>query len=699
MSALRLTGVVAACALAVAGLTQLDAGAQDGPARPASGLVVDDTGAPVAGATVRLGDATVRTGADGRFRAPADAAAVADVRSPGHLARAQVLEPGVPTRVVLTRRGEGAVSLRFGGDAMMGRRFFTSRDGAPPLLAPNATPADHAAVLSAVRPLLADSDLTVVNLETPLVADPVVERGGRRVRGFHPTKDLVIASSTAMAEGLRLAGVDVVSLGNNHAADALGPGVDSTVRALDAAGIAHFGAGDTPEQAWAPAVVERRGTRVAFLGCTTVTGAQHAVPYVATATDPGAAACEAGRLDRAVRDARSRADVVVVMIHGDVEYVRTQTPAVRRLARVAADAGSTLVVAGHPHVVGGLTTTGDAVFAESMGNIVFDQELWDTLPTYLARVDVRGGRPVAVGADPVLVDGYRPRPAVGGLADAVARIAAGTVPGPARLDAGGARLDPGADTVPLTTTAELEARTPARLAPGWWLPSQPGVRGGFDVLFGTGDFGAVAVGRDGGADRLWLVDEGDDADTGADRLWDLGRYARITPAAACTTGEDEAAPRGLELARSPLSTRDVIATIEHRAPVRPGQELSLLADVRRASTGARLEVRWYRAMSGGSSSTSELVVPEVARDSGDCAPVRLDLVVPDGVVAAQVFARVQAPHGGQTLRYLGVDDVRLVAWDENGRGGRRFDTVESALGGPTLLSRDDADVGGDAPLR
>jgi Bacterial capsule synthesis protein PGA_cap len=296
VSALRSLAVVAVSAVAVAGITQLGSGAPRGVEDPqVTGVVVDDVGEAVPGAVVRLGDARTRSGADGRFALPAEAAGVARFSGDGHLGRVQVLEPGVPARVVLTRAG-GALSLRFGGDAMMGRRFYAARDGAPAVLGPGASAADHAAVLEQVQPFLEDSDLAVLNLETALVDDPVVERDGERAPGFHPTKDLVIASSTRLAEGLRLAGVDVVSLANNHSADALGSGVQSTRAALDAAGVAYFGAGATPDEAWAPAFVTRRGVTVGFVGCTTVSGRQHDVPYVATATTAGAAECETGRL-------------------------------------------------------------------------------------------------------------------------------------------------------------------------------------------------------------------------------------------------------------------------------------------------------------------------------------------------------------------------------------------------------------------
>ena len=110
-------------------------------------------------------------------------------------------------------------------------------------------------------------------------------------------------------------------------------------------------------------------------------------------------------------------------------------------------------------------------------------------------------------------------------------------------------------------------------------------------------------------------------------------------------------------------------------------------------------MRWYPAMSGPSAAVDVLEVPEGGHDDDACLPVRLDVTVPDGMVAAQVFARVQAPRGGQRLRFLGVDDVRLVAWAPDGAGGRRYDTVESPAGGTVALRSDDDVAGSGPPLR
>ena len=308
----------------------------------------------------------------------------------------------------------------------------------------------------------------MVNLETPLISDPYWDPRGPRPSTIHPTKELAFASALTSAAALRESGIAAVSLGNNHSFDALGAGLSSTMAALDHAGVAHFGAGLTEDDAWRPAILSRRGQRVALLGCTTVTGAAHPIPYVAGPHRAGAAQCTTTRLRQEVTRARSMADIVVVLIHGAVEYQRVQTPQIRQLMSTAAAAGAAAVITSHPHVIGGVTEQGGTVLAQSTGNLLFDQDLWSTFPSYLLRVDLQSGRSVHSSVDPVALEDYRPVPTVGPLAQASARIAAGTVSSPARLSGWGAALAPGPAPIPGTTSTTVPAGRIMRLGRGWW---------------------------------------------------------------------------------------------------------------------------------------------------------------------------------------------------------------------------------------
>lgn len=637
--------------------------------------VVDEDGARIPAATVTMlriaggsadGATPQRTSTDekGSFPFPYLRPRLVRVTAPGHLSRVQVIGP--ETRDVVLVRRSRTVSLGFGGDVVFGRRYYTAQGRRPALLSRGASVPEHAALLRRVRPMLADADVMAVNLETALVPStdliPIApaDLARRRQLGLHPTKPLVITSATESALALADSGVDVVSLANNHSYDATAAGMTSTVRALDDAGIQHFGGGRTIDEAWRPAYVTRRGTTIGYVGCSDVTGRRFAVRYVATARQGGAAACSAARLATAVRQARVRADVVVVMMHGDVEYVRTQTSRMRMLAEVARHAGARLVVDGHPHVVGGVRpmhTAGGSLFAESMGNLLFDQDLWETLVSYLLRVDVRAGRPVLARVDPFVLDDYVPTPVAGAPADAVARLAAGLV--------GDATVTDNGEAVLSASSAARRERTNFRVNGLSVLPHDVWPTGaepaggtatvGEDLLRGTGGFEPDGI----GTERRHVA------------LWATSRWARPSDVAACT------GLRGMRLARSPLSSRDVVTSPAHRVAVTAGQALTAVVDVGRATTVAEFELRWYASTTGPSESLIRVPVPATDSRSPGCRRVRLDATVPPGVVAAQPFVRLQPPHGGAEGHELWVDDVRLVAWAPTGAGGPRYDVIDA----------------------
>ena len=273
--------------------------------------------------------------------------------------------------------------------------------------------------------------------------------------------------------------------------------------------------------------------------------------------------------------------------------------------------------------------------------------------------------------DPVFLDNFLPRPTVGVLADAAARRAVGLTPGPgARLQAPGAVYTavepPPADTI----EHNLDAGTVVSLAPGWWVQGPAGENAG--------------SGLRAGEDLLWtgsFEDMDTDPATAGAHGWSLSPSARVSEPAACS------GVVGVELSRSPVSTEDVIATLKHRQLVTPGTQLSLVAEVRDASEGARLELRWYPDTRGGSTSTSAVEIPAGAYDE-ECRQVRIDATVPDGIVAVQPMVRLPPTLDVQFAAHLAVDDVQLVVWAAPGTFGRRYPVLDVREDTTVVLGRD-----------
>lgn len=102
--------------------------------------------------------------------------------------------------------------------------------------------------------LLLAADLAVVNLETAITTG-----GTPEPKEFH-----FRAPATAYA-ALQAGGVDIVSLGNNHALDYGRVGLADTLASAQQAGMAVIGAGPDADHAYAAHVVTVRGVRVAVL--------------------------------------------------------------------------------------------------------------------------------------------------------------------------------------------------------------------------------------------------------------------------------------------------------------------------------------------------------------------------------------------------------------------------------------------------
>jgi poly-gamma-glutamate capsule biosynthesis protein CapA/YwtB (metallophosphatase superfamily) len=548
---------------------------------------------------------------------------------------------------------------------MFARRFYTdSTDPLNPRIRIDADTrrADHDRILAPSRPALDAADLTSVNLETPLTT--------RSLR--HPTKRFAFASHPVAAEALAAAGVDYVALGNNHAFDALGPGLRDTTDALDAAGIGHSGAGTSPRAAWEPSVTRVGDLDVALVSCTTIAGEQYAIDWAAngpserpvTATidgrrrtvpaGVGVARATADRLRETVQRAETAADAVVVQIHGGDPYQPTPTDAVRRLTRDAARAGATLVVNHHPHVVGGVERVSGALVAWSLGNFVFDQQLWSTFPSYLLTVTLTADGVARATVDPLLLDGFVPYGAVGKPNRTVTWRTLGASTATATATRSGVALGAGTRPTQSTTGQFSEAGVTYERDVGWVTGVPEGsVRLGRDLL-PTGQFESVDIDDRGYDGALW-------------------RYGRAYPTVASGYGLGDSG--GVQLRRVDSNRSRAILSNTRRVPVEG--PLTVTTNYRTDDEGLTLELTWFGDTSGSAIGRELWDLPPTA---GDWRRVVRDVTPPDGATHANVlFALEPAAAGTRTAT---IDDVRLVEWaPAAANAGREYDhlrVVQSA---------------------
>lgn len=255
-----------------------------------------------------------------------------------------------------------------------------------------------------VRSLLEDADLTIANME-----------GTFTERGIAADKLYTFRTPPRFAAGLAQAGIDLVSLGNNHAMD-FGPlALEDTLAALDTAGVRHTGAGANERAARSAVLVTIDGVRIAFLSYTSIVETVFAGP-----DSSGVAQATVDAITSDVQSARAAADVVIVALHSGVEYTDAPQPEQQQLAHAAIDAGAALVLGHHPHTLQGWEYYGDGLIVYSLGNFIFDLDA-DDLANLGARafesivlyVTLTPGGVQNVRAEPAFIDPGedRPRPA------------------------------------------------------------------------------------------------------------------------------------------------------------------------------------------------------------------------------------------------------------------------------------------------
>jgi poly-gamma-glutamate synthesis protein (capsule biosynthesis protein) len=214
--------------------------------------------------------------------------------------------------------------------------------------------------LDELRSTLGAADLSMVNLETA-----ITERGRKIGKEFH-----FRAPASALGT-LANAGVDAVSMANNHGADYGAQGLRDTLAARRTSPLPIVGIGADEDEAFAPATLRAKGLRVAVFGASQVFEMTLA-NWSADADSPGiASASPPGRLRAAVQRAASSHDLVVVLLHWGLDYQTCPDSLSTQTAQALEAAGADVIVGGHSHRVNAAGWLGRSYVAYGLGNFVW----------------------------------------------------------------------------------------------------------------------------------------------------------------------------------------------------------------------------------------------------------------------------------------------------------------------------------------
>lgn len=242
---------------------------------------------------------------------------------------------------------EGQWSIQFLGDTMLGDGETHMPD---PLLG-------YDTALAGVAPLI-DGDFVVANAEAPMTthSEPLF-------RG----KSFSYRSQPHAAWALSKAGIDAISVGNNHSMDMGLTGLLDTMKYARNAGMASFGAGNNLAEAERPLILR---TDMGTIGVVAL-GENFGKAMRADEIHPGTVAFSPETVQRGYDLARAAgADWVIGYVHWGDNYTDT-LPQQRHWAQVLVDAGYDVIIGAGSHIAEKIEFIGDVPVAYGLGNFVF----------------------------------------------------------------------------------------------------------------------------------------------------------------------------------------------------------------------------------------------------------------------------------------------------------------------------------------
>lgn len=252
------------------------------------------------------------------------------------------------TRTLTTvSRAESTLTLVAGGDVLPGgwlEPYFKQHGEAYPY--------------KNLAPVFKQADLGLVNLECPISTRGKAQQG----------KQFTFRARPETAPALLAAGINAVSLANNHILDYGPSALADTLETLKKTGIFFSGAGPSLSAALAPCRIEIPHTpRVALFSFSLT----YPESFWAGVKKPGTAPALLADMQKQLSLARNWAQIILVCFHWGGELVPEPRAYQVQFGHAAIDAGASIVIGTHPHILQGVERYHSGLIFYSLGNLVF----------------------------------------------------------------------------------------------------------------------------------------------------------------------------------------------------------------------------------------------------------------------------------------------------------------------------------------
>ena len=204
--------------------------------------------------------------------------------------------------------------------------------------------------------LFNDSDYNIINLEAPITTSS---------RTIIKTGPNLKANKQSTANILNALNINTVTLANNHILDFDAKGVRDTLDFCTELEINAIGAGMNLAEASKTYYETINELKIAFVNFAENEWAS------AKNNVPGANPMNIVENTRQIKDAKSKADFVFVIVHGGHEYFKLPSPRMQNQYRFYAEQGADIVIGHHTHCISGFEFYNGIPIYYSLGNFLF----------------------------------------------------------------------------------------------------------------------------------------------------------------------------------------------------------------------------------------------------------------------------------------------------------------------------------------
>ena len=217
---------------------------------------------------------------------------------------------------------------------------------------------EYSDILGEIKPIIAQMDYSLINLECPIVECPIKpkEKQGPNLK-----------ASQLAVKMIKNVKFKSVTLANNHFLDYGDEGVSHTLNILRYEHLDFVGGGEDLSRASGILYKDINGKKIAFINC-----CEHEFS-IATEHSAGANPLNPIQQYYAIVEAKNKADYVIIVVHGGHEYFQLPSPRMQEIYRFFVDIGADAVINHHQHCYSGYEVYKEKPIFYGLGNFCFDK--------------------------------------------------------------------------------------------------------------------------------------------------------------------------------------------------------------------------------------------------------------------------------------------------------------------------------------